>query len=140
MNGFFDFFRMAVLLLAVVFVASCSMKNPLAFMGKEKSSAAGGLVPLPSSGLPTTKDIRADVVQILMDSDDIEVLKRNILKLEQEDEASWTNKKTGNAFTVRAIGPISSQPEGGGGSRKIVIWGKKKGISETMVKTYRYYY
>ncbi|QMU55718.1 MAG: hypothetical protein GKS04_00720 [Candidatus Mycalebacterium zealandia] len=135
MNGFFAFFRMAALLIAVVFVASCSAKIP--FLGKESPPGLEGLVPLSSSGLSTTKDVRADVVKLLMDSDDTSYLRKKIISLERGGEANWTNKKTGNAFTVRAI---SSKPQDEGGSRKVVIWGKKKGDRETVVKTYRYYY
>ncbi|WP_462136965.1 hypothetical protein [Candidatus Mycalebacterium sp.] len=135
MNGFSAFSRMAALLIAVIFIASCSFKIP--FLGKEESSGLEGLAPLSSSGLTTTKDVRADVVKLLMNSDDTSFLRNKIISLEKGDEANWTNKKTGNAFTVRAI---SSKPEGEGGSRKVVIWGRKKGDRETVVKTYRYYY
>lgn len=136
MSGFFSFARAVTVLFAVLFLASCSGTKP--FTGSEvKVPKLEGLVPLASSEMSATNDLRADVVEILMDSDDANLLKRHIARLELGEEANWTNKKTDSSFTVRAIEPM---PEGDAGSRKIVVWGRKKGDTRTMVKTYRYHF
>lgn len=138
MRGFFSLARTLTVLFAVLFLASCS-KIKVPFIGKDyKIPKLEGLTPLASSGLSTTKDIRADVVEILMDADDVKILKKQIMKLEINSEANWTNANTGNTFTVRALEPVPEKDVAG--SRKVVVWGRKKGGTKTMVKTYRYHF
>ncbi|MGI9558615.1 MAG: hypothetical protein ACR2NQ_02955 [Thermodesulfobacteriota bacterium] len=140
MRRFFCFSRTVAVLAAAVLFSSCAAQLPF-FNKKDElqqaESKIAGLVPLESTGLSTTKDIRADVVDMLMDGDDMETLKSNISSLDKGSEHSWTNTDTGNTFTVRAVEPMPSAQDG---SRKIVVWGRKKGSSDTIVKTYRYHF
>ncbi len=139
MRGFFSLSRVVGVFLATVFLASCSGINLPFFDKEDNGPKLEGLTPLASSGLSTTKDIRVDVVEVLMDLHDVKILKKYIEKLDVGEEANWINKYTGNAFTVRALEalPEEEQEEP---SRKVVVWGKKKGGEKTLVKTYRYYF
>ncbi len=128
---------MATVVFAAFFITSCSgIKIPFISNDKEGPKLEG-LKPIASSGLSTTKDVRVDVVELLMEENDIKTLKRHIEELKSGAEANWTNKDTGNVFTVRAIESVS---RGESDSRKVVVWGRRKGDTRTMVKTYRYYF
>ena len=73
-----------------------------------------------------------------MNGNDVERLRRAIRSLNQGSELNWTNGDSGNLFTVRAIEPKPAPgPEQ---SRKVVVWGRKRGSGSTMVMTYRYHY
>ncbi len=131
----FSGFASVVAALSVLFLLVSCVPKFIPFVGgEEEVPEFEGFVPLTSSGLSTTKDIRADVVRILMDKKDIEILKRNIRSLGAGEKANWTNKDTGNVYTVRML------EVDGDVSRKFVVWGRKKEDTETMVKTYRYYF
>lgn len=136
MRKFLRFSRVVAVIVAAAMLGACSMPR-LPFIGKKEKSVKG-FTPLSSSGLSTTKDLRADVVKILMDGSDVEKLRRAIGTLNQGSELNWTNGDTGNLFTVRAIEPRPAP--GKEQSRKVVVWGKKKGGNSTMVMTYRYHY
>ena len=139
MRRFFSFFRITAVVAVAALLGSCAVpKIPLPFIGGDDEKNVQGFVPLSSPGLSTTKDIRADVVKILMDKDDIETLRDKIKSLRQGSESNWTNKKTGNIFTVRAIEPKPGP--GDGMSRKVVVWGREKSSASTVVMTYRYHY
>ncbi len=130
--------KIAAVLICVFVFASCASRMPFVDKKTEAMNVKlEGLVALPSSGKSTTKDIRADVVDTLMSPEDAATLKKHIKNLSDGSEANWANKTTGNVFTVRAIEP---RPTTEYGSRKIIVWGRHKGASETMVQTYRYHY
>ena len=136
MRRFLCFFRVVAAVAVVALLGACSAPR-LPFIG-EKEKSVKGFTPLTSSGLSTTKDLRADVVKLLMDGNDVERLRRAIKELNQGSELNWTNGNSGNLFTVRAIEP---RPEPGPEqSRKVVVWGRKRGSDSTMVMTYRYRY
>lgn len=136
MRKFFRFSRVVAVILAASVLGACSAPK-LPFIGQREKSVKG-FTPLSSSGLSTTKDLRADVVKLLMDAEDVERTRRAIKSLNQGSESNWTNSGTGNLFTVRAIEPRPAP--GPKQSRKVVVWGRKRGSGDTMVMTYRYHY